>query len=136
MLFYRGQDEERKVMNSENRLAGFKDEWVVVPASAGAVSPGPSPVWQAAALRQRLHVSGVREELQVLQTHWIDGSFTNSAVRARLLTAWCRLAGRVDNAAAVFIYAPAAEEGAPGLAELMPAVTPAIQGYLQSQSQR
>ncbi len=136
VLFYRGQDEERKVMNSENRLAGFKDDWVVVPASAGAGSTGQPPVWQASGLRQRLHVSGPREELQVLQTHWIDGTFTNSAVHARLLTAWCRLAGRVDNAAAVFIYAPAAEEGAPGLAELMPAVTPAIQGYLQSQSQR
>ena len=133
VMFYRGQDEERKVMNSENRLSGFKDEWVEV-AGPAAGGDGGVGVWKSARVRQRLHVGGVREELQVMQTHWIDGTFTNSAVQARLLTARCRLVGRIDNAAAVFVYAPATEEGATGLAELMPAVTPAIQGYLQSQS--
>ena len=138
VMFFRGQDEERKVMNSENRLAGFKDEWVEVPSGAPshATAAGPAGVWRAAQLRQRLHVSGNREALQVLQTHWVDGEFTNSAIRARLLTAWCRLSGRVDNAAAVFIYAPQAEEGGAGLSAELPVLTPAIQGYLQSQSQR
>ncbi|HLO93633.1 MAG TPA: exosortase A, partial [Burkholderiaceae bacterium] len=134
VMFYRGQDEERKVMNSENRLAGFKDEWVEVPTSE--VDAAPDGIWRAAQLRQRLHVSGTREELLVQQTHWVDGHFTNSSVHARLFTAWCLLRGRVDNAAAVFIYAPKAEEGASTLADLLPSVTPAIQGYLQSQSQR
>lgn len=133
VMFYRGQDEERKVMNSENRLAGFKDDWV---EQASAESAPASGIWRAAQLRQRMHVGGAREALQVMQTHWVDGHFTNSSVRARLLTAWCLLGGRVDNAAAVFVYAPQAEEGASTLAELLPALTPAIQGYLQSQSQR
>ena len=133
VMFYRGQDEERKVMNSENRLAGFKDDWVEQPAAEAGPASG---VWRAARLRQRLHMTGARESLQVMQTHWVDGHFTNSPVRARLLTAWCLLGGRVDNAAAVFIYAPQAEDGSAGLADLLPTLTPAVQGYLQSQSQR
>lgn len=133
VMFYRGQDEERKVMNSENRLAGFKDDWV----EQAAAEAGPaSGIWRAAQLRQRMHVTGTREALHVMQTHWVDGHFTNSSVRARLFTAWCLLGGRVDNAAAVFIYAPQAEEGGSALAELLPTLTPVIQGYLQSQSQR
>lgn len=132
VMFYRGQDEERKVMNSENRLAGFKDDWVEVASASG----GQPPVWQAAQLRQRLHISGTRGELQVLQTHWVDGQFTNSAIRARLLTAWCRLAGRVDNAAAVFLYSAEAPQGPAGIADMASGLTPAIQDYLQSQSHR
>ena len=137
VMFYRGQDEERKVMNSENRLASSKDDWVEVPAGTqqAAAVGGTAGVWRPALLRQRLHLSGSREELKVQQTHWVDGQFTNSSVRARLLTAWCRLAGRVDNAAAVFIYAPEVEEGTSALPDLLPALTPAIQGYLRSQSQ-
>ena len=107
IAYYRNQDYERKMVGSNNVLVASKDEqWKHV---AGG---GRRTLWGAEPIEVRTaELSSTSSPQRVLVWHWywINGYLTASDVRAKVYSALMRLAGRGDDSAAIFIFAPKAE---------------------------
>jgi exosortase A len=102
VAYYSHQAQDRELVNSENVLVHGEDRaWKQVASGAGTLQWGDGPV---DVKRAELRRGG--ERLAVAQWYWIGGRYTASDIRAKLLLALARLAGRDDDSAALVIYAP------------------------------
>jgi exosortase A len=110
VVYYRNQNQDRKLVSSENVLERSEDfTWATVAASKREVAfeGGPLAV-RAAELRG---MDGQR--LLVWQWYWINGRITSSDHVAKAYTALARLQGAGDDSAAVVIYTPKDVVGGP-----------------------
>jgi exosortase A len=104
IAYYRDQDASRKVVSSSNVLVHSEDRFWrrVSQGTTGEIAFGAAPVDMTTA--ELVHGS---ERIVAWKLYWIDGKLTSSDARAKLLTAWARLRGGVDDSAAVIVYAHA-----------------------------
>lgn len=109
IAYYRQQGYARKLISSENQLVTSGDKtW----AQVGRDIRQATLAGQAVAVRGgslRSHVGGVGAEplrLRVWHWYWIDGRVVSSDALGKLWLALARLAGRGDDSAAIFVYAP------------------------------
>jgi EpsI family protein len=132
LAYYRNQDENRKLVSSDNALVGNSErDWKKVEEGAATVSFQGKPL----DVRTAELVSATGKRLLVWQWYWIDGRWTSSDPLAKIYTALSRLAGKGDDSAAVIIYT-AKEEGCKldaeaALREFVAAASPAIETILQ-----
>ncbi|NRF66499.1 exosortase A [Aquincola sp. S2] len=106
LAYYRGQDDQRKLVSSSNVLVASSDrDWNAVHTQLKPVALGARTV----EVRQTALMSpmSTREHARMLvwQLYWINGELTARDVRAKLLSAWQRLRGQGDESAAIVIYA-------------------------------
>ena len=101
VAYYRNQDAQRKVANSNNRLTSRDDRtWIrTVAGTARVALDGTPTIVPTAALRGPGGASVVAS-----QWYWINGTVTASDAIAKALVAWLRLTGRRDDSAAVVMY--------------------------------
>jgi exosortase A len=108
VAYYRHQDSQRKLVSSENMLARSDDSFWAIVERGNAESEGLSA---RTAIMRGGSVTGSEQRLRVWQWYWVDGQFTASDIKAKLLTLKSRLSGRGDDGAIVVVYAP---DGQPG----------------------
>ena len=133
VAFYRGQDHDRKLVSSANRMVVNGDDgWQLMSQVERDISLGARPFKVREGDILAAESPGVaRQRLRVWQTYWIDGSFVANNILGKLYGAWGRLAGRGDDSAVLVLFS---EEGAGGadatlsefLAQALPALTAAM----------
>ena len=110
VAYYRGQGPDSKLVSSLNAVVGMNDRrWNAV----GARAIGTSTLGIGAGLQEfdilgpesRLGGAASRPHVVARSFYWIDGRLYGSDAVAKLATAWSRLGGRLDDGAAVVIYA-------------------------------
>jgi exosortase A len=108
LAYYRGQDEDRKLVNSYNVLIGMRDRgWNVVAEGQRDVRVGPQPVGVRTAemLGKPQPGSARRSHAVIWRMYWVDGRFIRGAVAAKLAGGLARLRGHGDEGAALVLYA-------------------------------
>jgi exosortase A len=109
VAYYRGQHEERKLVNSQNVLIGMRDrEWNVVAEGERDVHIGQKSVGVRTAemLASRTTESTSRRSHPVIwRFYWVDGRFIRGSVATKLAGGLARLLGRGDEGAALVLYA-------------------------------
>jgi len=111
IAYYRGQNEERKLVSSLNKLVGMRDrEWSL------PVAPGLHDV-ASGSLHARFNTSEIAarvtmdaappQRLLVWRSYWIDGRFVNGDMAAKLAGGLARLRGHGDEGAQLVLYANA-----------------------------
>lgn len=110
VAYYRGQSPDSKLVSSLNAVVGMNDRrWNAV----GARSMGASTLGIGPGLREfdilgpeaRTGGTASRPHVVARSFYWIDGRLYGSDAVAKLATAWSRLGGRLDDGAALVIYA-------------------------------
>jgi exosortase A len=129
LIYYRQQQADRKLVSSINQVVRADDtHWNQLSSGTRIVSVGPQG--EQLAVRELRLLSGSvsgqvgRENLRVWQVYWINGTWTASDSRAKLIAARDRLTGRSDDAAVLIVQAV---EEQPGGAER------ALEGFLRTQ---
>jgi EpsI family protein len=111
VAYYRGQDDDRKLVSSTNQLVKSQDrEWNRVETRQRRITlaDGRALKLTQSRLLRAMGASAVardRERLLAWQFYWVNGSLTGDDHVAKLLGAWHRLLGRGDEGAAVVLYA-------------------------------
>lgn len=121
ILFYRGQDKERKLISSENVLVTSNDkQWIRVASGGREVALGDRrmAVRGAQLKSQQVGDDGAPVRLAVWNWYWITGATTTSDPVGKLRIALSRLAGQGDDSAAIFLSA------------VQPEAEPALEAYL------
>jgi len=131
VAYYRNQDAQSKVANSENRLASAEGgPWLQTLLGSTDVVLGGDAVRVSSSV---LRGPGGRG---VLAWRWyaIDGVLTSSDAEAKARTAWSRLRGRSDDAAVIVVYVDDAEsaQATQALDDLAKAAWPALSGMLST----
>jgi exosortase A len=108
LAYYRNQDDNRKLVSSNNALVSSSDrQWNVVRRQRLTLSLGGRDV--GVRQLQLQPAIGARDDAQtrytVWQVYWINGVLTDSDVHAKLVGAWQRLRGMPDESAAIVLYA-------------------------------
>lgn len=106
VYYYRQQAPGSRLVSSLNILDNLEDgRWnqLRLPAASSAVQDQ-TITWRATELLDRSSLSGSRQRMTVWQTYWVDGEFTASDVRAKLLGARGLLLGRDDDGAAIVLH--------------------------------
>lgn len=112
LSYYRHQQDERKLVSSENKLVSSKNaEWMQLSSGTAAARLQERPLLVGQALlRQRPSASGESgapvQHLLVWRFYWVNGRFTASDAVAKLQGAWGRLSGHGDDGAHLVIYTP------------------------------
>lgn len=131
LSYYRQQEEERKLVSSENKLVHSKNtDWMRLSAGvAPARLQGQSLQVERALLRQRSPILGAQpQHLLVWRFYWVNGHFTASEVVGKLQGAWGRFTGWGDDGANIVLYTPLLSADEP-LAD----AAKRLQAYLDSQ---
>jgi exosortase A len=133
--YYRNQDQQRKLVSSNNFLVRANDPvWTRVSSGMGALSGGSQPLSvQTMEIREQLG-HGADRRLQLRLVYWINGRWTASDTVAKALLALNQLLGRGDDAAVLVVWA---DRGEPGQAEsdldaFMHANLPIIEATLEA----
>ena len=110
VAYYRGQDKDSKLVSSLNAVVGLNDRrWNAVGVRAsGSSTAGIGPGWREFDIlgpETRLGGGPSRPHVVARSFYWVDGRLYGSDAMAKLATAWSRLGGRLDDGAAVVIYA-------------------------------
>lgn len=135
LTYYRQQDYQRKLVTSTNVLVTSNDkQWSRTSDGETAASMAGTPLSiPTTTLRQ--HGIGqsptAAQRLQVWRFYWVNGSFTASDVKAKLLGALGRITGKGDDGAIVVVYAlmpPRASEADSGAD-----ATATLKDFLQTQ---
>jgi exosortase A len=110
VAYYRNQSAKRKLVSTSNRLLvadGPGSNAVTASALKVPVSASQAITVRAA----HMDVDGPlgKRKTLVWQTYWIDGQWTSSDVKGKLVGAFSRLMGRGDDAALVLLYADEAD---------------------------
>lgn len=107
IAYFRGQDEQRKLVSSSNMLVGMRDaEWNLPVLRNQEVDLGGRTVrLQTAEILGRERAGRPRSQLLVWRLYWVDGRFLTSDLRAKLAGALSRLRGRGDDGALLLLYA-------------------------------
>jgi exosortase A len=108
LAYYRGQDENRKLVSSNNVLLSTSERaWNSVGGQTRAVKLGAREI-QVRQTRLQATI-GSREDSRpryvVWQVYWVNGTLTPNDVAAKLLSARQRMAGMADESAAIVLYA-------------------------------
>ena len=102
IAYYRQQNQERKVVSSENVLVSGEDRaWVRTKRQAREVSLGGA---KYRIVETRMHAPDLHAYV-AWQWYWIDGAVTSSDALAKARIGWSRLIHRTDDSAAIVIYA-------------------------------
>jgi len=100
--YYNHQNDQVKLVSSQNRLVGPKDhEWAAVATSHRALVSGP--------FRVRVNETSLRgtaQQLLVWDWFWVAGQYTGNPYLAKLLQAEARLMGKGDDSAVIIVYSP------------------------------
>jgi exosortase A len=115
--YYREQGRLNKMVTSNNELSQVeKTQWAQVSRSSAQVDvAGRVMPWRSTVLRGPGEPgSATAQRLLVWHTYWINGEFTTSDVRAKLLLALNRVLGKGDDSAVLIIYTPLPDTG-PGV---------------------
>ena len=105
VIYYRNQDETRKLVTSTNVLVGSDDrQWNPIRQGSAVVNlPGGDLSVRTADLLAAGNAE--RAQLKVWQFYWVGGQLTSSDVAAKLYSAWQRLGGQGDESAAIMVVA-------------------------------
>ncbi|HET9976867.1 MAG TPA: exosortase A [Burkholderiaceae bacterium] len=110
IAYYRNQNATAKLVSSVNVVVSSDDpRWIRVGTGVHRVAlpGGGDSTWRTLDLKSRGLVS--ETSMTVWQAYWVDGRMEASDVRAKLRSAWQRLAGRGDDGAAIVIHTSAAD---------------------------
>ncbi len=123
IAYYRAQDYESKLINSQNQIVRSKDpQWHRLASGSATVALQGAPIrLRSVELRA---AAGPARQLLAWQFFWVDGQLTASDARAKLLNAWQRIAGRGDDAASIIIYTVKSPDNAA-------AAQTTLQGFLE-----
>ncbi|MDR1662283.1 MAG: exosortase A [Azoarcus sp.] len=125
--YYRNQDENRKLVSSDNALVKSSDrDWKRIAEGAAAASFRGTPL----GVRTGELVSTAGERLLVWQWYWINGRRTSSDPLAKVYTALSRLVGKGDDSAVAIVYTTG-ENADAVLRDFVAAASPAIEEVLQ-----
>jgi EpsI family protein len=131
VAYYRNQNAQSKVANSENRLASAEGgRWLRTTDGSADVVLGADSVRVSRSTLRGPDGSGIL----AWKWYWIDGVLTSSDVETKARTAWLRLRGRSDEAAAIVVYIEVAEpsHSAETLADLANAAWPGLSAMLSA----
>ena len=105
VIYYRNQDDTRKLVTSTNVLVSSHDrQWNPIRQGAAVVNlPGGDLSVRTADLLAAGSVE--RAQLKVWHFYWVGGQLTSSDVVAKLYSAWQRLGGQGDESAAIMVVA-------------------------------
>lgn len=117
VAYFRGQNEERKLVSSRNALVGMRDRQWAFPrfGSRRLEAAGRAVTLRSADIIDRDQIAVVRQRLQVWRLYWVDGRFVGGDVEAKLAQAVARARGHGDDGALLLLYAagePRAAEAA------------------------
>jgi exosortase A len=106
LAYYRGQDDQRKLVSSSNVLVPSSDKaWNAIETRWRTVAVGARQI----EVRQTTLVPAMHARepvrLVVWQVYWLNGSLSARDVSAKLISAWQRLRGEPDESAAIVVYA-------------------------------
>ena len=139
VFYYRNQTPERKLVSSTNRVLMPDDaHWNALSTRARDSLPGgslPSPaVYEINLVGPDRGGAGSREHMRAWQTYWINGQWTASDIRAKLMTAWDLFRGLGDDSAALILLASEAQPGGAeaALLSFMTEVRPALEASLMA----
>lgn len=113
LAYYRGQDQERKLVSSINAVVGMNDRrWNSVEVRAGPAAGKGVPgagyrEYDILGPEARAGAAGPRPYVVARAAYWIDGRLYGNDIVAKLAMAWSRLSGQLDDGAAIVIYARA-----------------------------
>jgi exosortase A len=111
--YYRGQDYERKLVSSTNRVLRADNKfWLQVSQQMRTVSVGGSDERLREFVLRGSRVLGPSDApmLRVWQLYWVDGEFTPSDHVAKARTVLSRLRGRGDDGAVLIFHALESEQ--------------------------
>jgi EpsI family protein len=112
VAYYRDQQQDRELINSQNLLAPDESRWR--PVGSGALEV----LWAGAkATARTAELAGPGRRLSTARWYWIDGRATASDQVGKLLLAWSKLRLAGDDSAAIVVYADTPEKG--GAAETL-----------------
>lgn len=138
VAYYQNQNDDRKLVSSENVLVKTKDSlWAQVARGQRTVqisSAAPLTLRTAELRGSSLADETRAERLTVWQIYWINGTLTSSDILAKAYTALYSLLGRGDNSAVIIVYAPKGEsnQGEMALDAFMQSNTTAITDWLRA----
>lgn len=118
VAYYRGQNDEAKLVSSINSLiAPSQNHWhVVAQGRADSVLPGGKLTWRTAMIMPTdmdlQSGSSIRPRLTVWRTYWLGERTTHSDVEAKLWQAWLAVRGEPDDGAVVHLVSSLPDESA------------------------
>lgn len=136
--YYQNQNNERKLVSSENVLVKTNDaQWAQVSSGQRTVQiAGATPLKLRTAELRGSPVAGETgaERLAVWQLYWVNGTLTSSDILAKAYTAFYSLLGRGDDSAVIIVYAPKGEtnQGEMALDAFMQSNTTVITTWLRA----
>jgi exosortase A len=114
LQYYRGQTQASKLITSQNILIdSYSQSWNTISHGQAALPGQPEAVWNTQFVVDT-EVAGdlsTRKAFSIWQTYWIGGHLTSNALVAKLWQVWLALTLQPDDAAAIIVWAPAAEQG-------------------------
>ncbi|MBS0305652.1 MAG: exosortase A [Proteobacteria bacterium] len=107
LAYFRGQNEERRLVSSSNMLVGMRDRRWGIPTVGSRVLTvdGREVALRSADVLDRDQGFGARHRLQVWRLYWIDGRYVGGDIEAKLAQALARARGHGDDGALVLLYA-------------------------------
>lgn len=108
LAYYRGQNEERKLVSSQNVLVAMRDlDWNLIVGSDREVAIGQRTlaVRTAEILGQPRPGTAHRPHLVVWHVYWVDGRFFAGDAATKIAGLLARLRGHGDEGAAIVLYA-------------------------------
>jgi EpsI family protein len=136
LAYYRGQDEDRKLVSSQNVLVAMRDtEWNLMAGGSRDVAAGQKTIGVRTAEMLGRPKPGTlqRPHLVVWHVYWVDGRFIAGDVAAKIASALAQLRGRGDDGASIVLYADAdsPRESAAALADFVNANFDALDALLR-----
>lgn len=108
LAYYRGQNDERKLVSSQNVLVAMRDpDWNLMVDGGREVSAGQQTITvRTAEILGPPRPGGARRpHLVVWQVYWVDGRFIAGDAAAKIAGVLARLKGHGDEGAAIVLYA-------------------------------
>ena len=109
LAYFRGQNDDRKLVSSTNMLVGMRDDVWALPTtgSYSLTVDGQTLALRTAEILGRERGAGRRSHLVVWRLYWIDSRFITGDAEAKLAGVAARLRGRGDEGALMILYADA-----------------------------
>jgi EpsI family protein len=104
VLYYRNQNRDKSLINSQNRLAAYEDPWHEIDGATRQVTVAGQPV----SLHEAI-MNGPQGKIMVWSFNWVGAHYTNSGIVGKLRQAASKAMLRGDDGAAILLSAPAAD---------------------------
>jgi EpsI family protein len=103
VAYYRGQNDQRKLVNSDNVLIQSEDKaWLKLGERQIALVLGNQTV---EAIETRMRAAADGRAFVAWRWYWIDGTLTSSDALAKARIGWSKMLQRGDDSAVVILYA-------------------------------